>query len=514
MPNLRLPHLASLLLSLSAWALLAAGAEAQVKPTYRNDPFHRIALQPGRLAAHESVAPWAEVEGQLAPEIRDGWAAFLLGLDGEWRGYADQRTGLLEYAEGAGIPWIPGRGNQLTAADLAAVTGSPEVHLSDLEKMARTFLGRVGKLLGVDPAELVLNAGRSGQAADYLWFVDFDLVRSGRPVEGARVSFTVNNGNLIQFGTVLVPPADVLAPEMAIERDKALSVLSQHVGGFTAADRLLDPGSLHLLPVDLDDSRQAAGFAPGHGRGLVLTWDFTFKRERVMGTWRGRVDATTGELLAFSDINRYAQVTGGVYPESYATDTEVVRPMPFASINPSGTSDSAGYFTYSGGAVSSSLIGPYVKIHDFCGDISKSGNGSGFINFGLSSGTDCVTPGFGGLGNTHAARMQFYQVNRIKEAGRGWLPSNSWLSSVLPVNVNLSQTCNAYWDGSSLNFFLSGGGCGNTGEIAGVSLHEYGHGLDQNDGGGDSPDGGTAESYADTTATLITHDSCSGKGFL
>src|SRR5204862_487754 len=75
-------------------------------------------------------------------------------------------------------------------------------------------------------------------------------------------------------------------------------------------------------------------------------------------------------------------------------------------------------------------------------------------------------------------------------------------------------TCNAYWNGSTLNFFKSGGGCNNTGQIAGVSLHEFGHGIDQNDGTGTAPDGATGESYGDTTALIALHDSCLGEGCL
>ena len=97
---------------------------------------------------------------------------------------------------------------------------------------------------------------------------------------------------------------------------------------------------------------------------------------------------------------------------------------------------------------------------------------------------------------------------------RGWLPSNTWINTQLNVNVNLNQTCNAYWDGTALNFFKSGGGCDNTGQIAGVSLHEFGHGIDQNDATGTATDGATGESYGDTTALIALHDSCLGDGFL
>ncbi len=105
-------------------------------------------------------------------------------------------------------------------------------------------------------------------------------------------------------------------------------------------------------------------------------------------------------------------------------------------------------------------------------------------------------------------------VNRAKEIGRGWLPSNTWLNGALTVRVNLNQTCNAYWNGSTISFFRSGGGCANTGELPGVSLHEWGHGLDSNDGNGSSADNGTGETYGDFSAALFTHNSCIGNGFL
>src|SRR6185369_17449547 len=186
--------------------------------------------------------------------------------------------------------------------------------------------------------------------------------------------------------------------------------------------------------------------------------------------------------------------------------------MPFTNLSTGGFTNSAGVF--SGGPLSSTLAGQFVKITDTCGAISLATNAAGDLAFGTSAGTDCVTPGVGGAGNTHSSREQFYQVNRIKEVVRGWLPANTWINQQLTVNVNLNQTCNAYWNGSTLNFFKSGGGCANTGQISGVSLHEFGHGIDQNDGTGTAPEGGTGESYGDTTAVIALHSSCIGPGFL
>ena len=121
--------------------------------------------------------------------------------------------------------------------------------------------------------------------------------------------------------------------------------------------------------------------------------------------------------------------------------------MPYANLSSGGFANSAGLYTFGGSAITSTLVGQYVKISDTCGAISQGSDGSGNLAFGTSTGTDCTTPGHGGAGNTHASREQFYQVNRIKEVVRGWLPANTWLSQQLTVNVNLNQTCNAYWDG-------------------------------------------------------------------
>jgi hypothetical protein len=226
------------------------------------------------------------------------------------------------------------------------------------------------------------------------------------------------------------------------------------------------------------------------------------------------VDATTGELLELLDINRYAQVLGGVFASSPVIAPETVLPMPFANVSPLGFADSAGWYDYPGGTVSSSLSGRYVGVDDGCGSISKNASTSGRISFDASSGTDCATPGIGGAGNTHAARTVYYHLNRILEVGRGWLPGNAWLNRQLPAHANSDSTCNAYWNGTSVNFFRSGAGCANAGEIATVALHEWGHGLDANDGNGPSPDFGTGETYGDITAALASHESCVATGFL
>ena len=182
-------------------------------------------------------------------------------------------------------------------------------------------------------------------------------------------------------------------------------------------------------------------------------------------------------------------------------------PMPFADIGAE-TTDTGGNFANSG-TVTTDFFGPYVNINDQCGTSSLTG--SDVLDWGTSGGTDCATPGFGGAGNTHASRTGFYELNKIIEMARGQLPANSWLQSRLTSNMNINNTCNAFWNGT-VNFYRSGGGCFNTGEIAGVFDHEWGHGMDANDAtpGIASPSG---EGIADIYTALRLNTSCIGRNF-
>ncbi len=505
--NVNVRRLVTATLFAAGFSTLLPGTAGAQKAKEPNEALDALTVRSERLNVSGSIDSIDALSSALTPVINRSWTDFL-GRYGEWTASIDSRNGLIGSADGAGIPWVPGRGNRLVRSEIARYLGDrSKPDLSVLEAIARQFVADNTSLIGVDPATLRLNTGRSGQPADYLWFVDFDVTRGGIPVEGSRVVFRVNHGNLVQWGTEYLPPADVAVPPIKVSAKAALTILSSYVGGFSPlTDKVLENGTLHLLPTAKVDGKF------GQGYELSNVYQFSFHRDGVLGTWRARIDAGSGEILEFADVNEYAQASGGIYQNSPTTGAEIVRPMPFTNLSTGGFTNSGGVFA--GGSPTSSLQGQYVRITDTCGSISLGTNGSGDLAFGTSGGTNCTTPGVGGAGNTHSSREQFYQVNRIKEVARGWLPANTWLSQQLLVNVNLNQTCNAYWNGSSLNFFRSGGGCNNTGELAGVSLHEFGHGIDRNDGTGTAPEGGTGEAYGDTTAVIALHASCIGPGFL
>ncbi len=470
-----------------------------------------------------------------------GWNNFL-GAHGTWTVMLDRRTALPANAIGQGVPTVPGRGNSLTVkavvARLAGLGAEPAAksltgesvdaygfRLGHLDLLTRDFIRANAALFpGLDANSLVLNPYRSGSYGEgaYLWYVDYDQVVSGYRVEGARLTFRYNHGNLVQFGSEnwgRVRPDVIAAVVTPVE---ALAAAKNYLGWDERRDQVVRGAEIKLVAGagfagddDGDRDEPGRGYAGRVGRGAYnhkLVYDVTLRRAGYAGTWLVRVSAKDGSVLESRDINDYGAIKGGVYPGSATgKGTEVDIPMPFADYGSGLYANAGGGF--SGTSGTTTLNGKYVKMNDACGAISQAASG-GAADLGTSSGTDCTTPGHGGAGNTHASRSGYFWIDQIKQKARSFLPSNVWINGQVTANMNLNQTCNAYWNGSSVNFFKSGGGCGNTGELPDVFLHEWGHGLDQNDSTGTSSEGGTGEAYGDSTALTMGHHSCIGPGFL
>ena len=470
------------------------------------------------MTAARAVELLAESDALVAERGRLGLERFRESALGEWVAFVDPRNGQVGFVEGAGLPWIPGFGNTLRPEEIGAPLASDgAITLATLEALARHSSPSTASSSASIPAELRLSPGRSGNPAPHLWLVDFDLVRGGLPVEGARVVFRVNNGNLIQFGSENLPARDVAVPDLRVTREQAYAIVRDYVGNLDPAwDELVDAGSEHLLPVAPALERAGIDSPSAPATSCCESGSSSSGAMECVGTWRARVDAASGEIVDFRDVNDYvtARVSGGVHlGDGLPPDT--VLAMPFANVSSGGFTDSAGR----------------VRLHLGHGDLDA--------QRAVRAHRRHLRRHLAELGGGRQHPLRELDRHRLHDARlrrrrqhprlphpvlprqprqgdrRGWLPANAWLNAQLPVNVNLNQTCNAYWNGSTLNFFHKGaGGCGNTGELPGVSLHEWGHGMDTNDGNGSSPENGTGETYGDFSAALSTHDSCIGGGFL
>jgi hypothetical protein len=471
---------------------MAAGAIQVKSPTSSAlddaamvDPSLRFFAEPIELSA---------AQAKLPSSLSHAWQTFQATAGkGSWQVFVDQVSGLPTLVSGQGMRLLTMPRATVADAD-AAVQGLLDQHAAILN--------------GVSPKELVLNTTASKVIEEGRINLVYDWYVNDVPVEGALLVARFVKGNLIQFGAEGISPITV-RPIANISADAARETILAYAGGFDdRSDVMIDEGSLHLVPA------RVSGDSPFTGSqfGLKLLYHVTFRRAGELGTFRGRVDAETGALLEFADINSYGTIKGGVYPGSAnGKGTEINIPLGFANYGSGTYANNGGIYTGTTGTTT--LAGKYVKMNDSCGTISKAADATGLIDLGAGSGTDCTTPGSGGAGNTHASRSGYYWLTAINEKARGFYPSNTWLNAQVTSNMNLNQTCNAYWNGSTVNFFRSGGGCGNTGEIPAIFLHEWGHGWDSNDGVA-TADMATGEAMGDTMAMSMTHVSCVGGGFL
>ncbi|MEL6430799.1 MAG: hypothetical protein AAFR54_16560, partial [Planctomycetota bacterium] len=98
---------------------------------------------------------------------------------------------------------------------------------------------------------------------------------------------------------------------------------------------------------------------------------------------------------------------------------------------------------------------------------------------------------------------------------RDWIvdrfPTDDTADFRAPANVNINDSCNAFFNGSSTNYFVQGGGCNNT-AFSTVVAHELGHWLNSRYGTGNGADG-MGEGNADVFAMYYLDDPVVGRFF-
>ena len=460
---------------------------------------------PGLAAAKLRAAPALSIyqPGSKAAADLPRLAGFFAAYSDRWEVRWDLVGDRPHLLQGPGIP-LPAAGGGKAGLRRPPAGG---MRLSEVERSLRKFIARWGDLFAVSSRELRLDERRSlAFGADrYLWSVELQQFHRGLPVEGAGVFFRINHGKVVQFGSRRLAPVD-LDTEPAVPRSAAVELAREALGG--EAESLVR-GRLAIFPTTGEEG------GPGDGYHHRLAWELTLRPAADAHAYRVRVDAHSGELLEITDLVRSdaARVSGDVYPLTNADPPENLGFAHAAVLNPGiEVTDGGGLYDYGGGPATLKLDGRYVRIEDACGGISLTSDDGALDLAGGPGGTDCATPGFGGGGNTWAARTAFHHLSRMNRRAAAHLPDVDWLDGTLTARTNLpGNSCNASWDGAAgtVNFHRSGVGCSNTGELASILAHEWGHAVDANVGG-EAEDQASGEALADTFAFLETGEACIG----
>jgi hypothetical protein len=461
---------------------------------------------PGRAAGRpiEVPAGQAPVRAERAvsfapPGARAAgpWAGFLAREGPDWRAIWDADTGVPLRIYGAGIR-APGS------------SGSP----ARAARAARAILERHIDLLapGTRASDFALVANHE---AGGLRTVGFAQSAGGVPVLGGQVSVRIRRDRVLVIASEVVPGSGSPRPAGAASarsrdlarrraRDWIAAVLSSRSPG--ASSRSLAAGPARgpfVLPL-----------VRRRGAAVHTVLEVAVASERPLVRATVWVDAESGEPVARRDDLRSASgVVRFDAPVRWPGDERRAYPAPFASLILDGepaTTDLAGQLAWPGdatGQLVTTATGPYVSVIDHDQDPASA-------ELLLPDGGEVVWSEADSEGRD-AQLAIFVHGNLVVEFARALDPGLAWLDQSLQAHANLDGTCNAFSDRDSIYFFRGGAACENTGRIADIIYHEYGHSLHAQSllPGVGRYEEALSEGASDYLAATITGDPAMARGF-
>ena len=113
-------------------------------------------------------------------------------------------------------------------------------------------------------------------------------------------------------------------------------------------------------------------------------------------------------------------------------------------------------------------------------------------------------------------RSAFIYVNQIHSHMKSVLPDFTGMDYQIATNLDLTtDDCNAFYDGSSINFYAEANNCRSLATINDVVYHEYGHGINDKfylSLGSSFSNGAMNEGYADVWGLTLTQSPVLGLG--
>jgi len=434
-------HLGKTCTSLVTFLLLVFTASAWAfNPVDVNDQY-----EIERLGAPSQLVWKAQQVGEMRSLMPTPVEAFAGRNGGDWFYQVNQATGTYHHFYGSGI----------NIAE--SITGSEQAEI-----LARSFLTENQDIfaIGESDLEVMSNANALGK-----WSVIFQQTYQDVKVWGGRVHMVfTESGRLFEMGSDAYPGI-AISTNPNLTENLALGVAKLDIG-FDESSDVVEYTNLVILPVEVGETEME----------YRLAYRFDLTVADPFGIWATWVDANTGEILWRENHIRFADFTGHVqgdvewdgYCDGFTNDF----PLKNMRITITGVGD----FSLSGTAGSNSITagfdGLWVDVDRYTGtDASHSGT--------ITDGSP-YTIDWNSGNSLPAERDCFAYTNR----------EHDWLKDLDPVwtGMDYEMTCtiertdgycpgNAWWDGSSINFCAESVDYGNTGRMADVLYHEYGHGI-------------------------------------
>lgn len=370
---------------------------------------------------------------------------------------------------------------------------------------ASQFVRRNATLFGVAPNDLVLYRDITVENGKFT-AVQFRQTHGGVPVFGGGLAVLVRPGVLHQI-VLVVPstkPVPSAAPTRTISADRALEI------------------ALAQVP-DARSATEPEYVVWSDGFASAYAWMVIVDNENLQNPVRNRyfVDAVSGRILEtkseiyyFDDfiINVQGFRTPGTAPDT-PSNPPVIGPMPGLEVlvPPTG-----GRFTDASGNVSFPIDGRLIvsaRAH-LRGRWAKAVDveGRDEVLFASQQASLPFSLIFNQSQQAHITAQvnAFLHTEIVHNFAKAINPAYPGIDIQMPANVNIDSACNAFYNGSSINFFRANGGCVNT-AYSSVVYHEYGHHIVAS--GHLNPTGDFHEGVADITSMLLLDDPIIGRDF-
>lgn len=324
-------------------------------------------------------------------------------------------------------------------------------------------------------------------------FVKFHVHRDNVLIQDASVDFRFKKGKLVQIINHSFVEAKADEEEPADDLDeKALS--------YVDADRLTPKGPVYRVVADKGTYRLSK----------VMSYDVTAADNRMYVL---QLEMSSGKVHELSSKFFFlrGEAKADLYPRWYNQPMQLA-PLPFLDI----TTRAGSIRATEGGLFTATeddqpkidgLGGLYVSVKDINGsDVQKAAvrDADAWQLYMRKTGQS------NWLDKAVAQHMIFDKVTEIVHYAKKYIDT-PWFARPLVANANLNSTCNAHWDGRTINLYSGSNQCANTGLISDVIYHEWGHGLDANTGG--IEDGAFSEGFGDIMSLLLTRSHILGIGF-
>ncbi|MGB0330652.1 MAG: hypothetical protein ACPGPE_02400 [Planctomycetota bacterium] len=467
-----------------------------------NHPITRVALAASLLAsaatAQSSMQPSEFTAGP--DRLLADWRA---EHGDSWRLLTNPRTGTVELLFG-------GRSN----SPFEPNTNEPAAWFT----LARHWVEQTYPMHGVESDQLVEERFRFmplGQvnSTDKIT-VRFEQVVNGIPVEDGAVNVLFDtSGRLLSVHSTAAP---------TLTHPSGKPTTGAGFAALVAARAFKD--EFGVQPNQMGEARLVHAHSE---RGEVKTWDLAWEvdatfdngEDQPLGR-RYSIDATGRDVLKSENTIHNFDVFGTIRANAtpgLTADRAANPPTPIAMprtriVSSAGTveTDRDGNFTITG------VNTPIDLTVDYFGAFTNVNNDAGadysitFQGVQPNQQNDLLMNPSPSQTLTSQANAQLH-INVLRDFIRDTFPTDPTADFRATANVNLSSNCNAFFNGSSTNYYTAGGGCNNT-AFSTVVAHEMGHWLNQRYGTGNGNDG-MGEGNADVFAMYCYDDSVVGRFF-